>query len=58
MYKSKFKNLLTKCLKCGLVNDEIKETKGDCTQARLKMYYLLGCETSWSTQLELKAVAG
>ena len=58
MYESKFKNLLTKCLKCRLVNDEIKEMKGDCTQTRLKMYCLSGCETSWSTQLELKAVAG
>ena len=34
---SKFKKLLTKYLKCGLVNDEIKEMKGDSTQAWFKM---------------------
>ena len=32
--------------------------KGNGTQAQFKMYYLWGCETSWSTQPELKAVAG
>ena len=58
VYESKFKKLLTKCLECGLVNDEIKEMKADGTHARLKMYFLSGCETSWSTQPELKAVAG
>ena len=31
--ESKFKKLLTKYLKCGLVNDEIKEMKGDSTQS-------------------------
>ena len=58
MYESKFKKLLTRRLKCGLVNDEMKEIKGDGTQARFKMYCLSGCQTSWSTQPELKAVAG
>lgn len=33
VYKSKLKKLPTECLKCGLVNDGIKEMKGDDTQA-------------------------
>ena len=43
VYESKFKKLLTRRLKCGLVNDEMKEIKGDGTQARFKMYCLSGC---------------
>ena len=49
--------LLTKCLKCRLVNDEIKEMKGDGTQARFKMFCLSECQTTWSTELKLKTVA-
>ena len=56
MYESNYKKLLTKCLKCRLVNDEIKEMKDGIIQARFKMYCLSGCERSWSTQPDLKPV--
>ena len=48
MYESNYKKLLTKCLKCRLVNDEIKEMKDGIIQARFKMYCLSGCETSFN----------
>ena len=57
VYESKLKMLLTKCLKCRLVNDEIKEMKSDGTQARFKMFCLSECQTTWSTELKLKTVA-
>lgn len=32
-----------------LVYDEIKEIKGDGAEVQFKIYWILGCEKSWST---------
>ena len=58
VYMSQLDKLLSRCLECGKPVDEKTEMKGDGTQFRLRMTCLEGCDTKWSSQPELKSVAG
>lgn len=58
VYESKLRKLLHKCQTCGGFVEEIKEMKNDGTQVRFEMNCLNGCVSKWSTQPELKTVAG